>query len=161
MNWFHVSLLFHFIGVGMIFTLLFAGPIIEANFRWENDVRMKKHAAKLLRSIGLLSPFGALVLILSGIGNMISKQITVGDLFGSAAWLGLKLLFFIVLLGIGMVISPKTARERAMLLDQMNQINPPEDANQKMDSINSKQTIFFLVNWVLVIIIVLLSLFKP
>lgn len=161
MDWLHVSLLFHLIGVGMIFTLLFAGPIIEANFRWENDIRMKQHAAKILRSVGLLSPFGALVLILSGIGNMISLHITFGDLFGSAAWLGLKLLFFIVLLGIGMVLSPKTARQRAMILDQMNQINPPEDAGQKMDSLNSKQTLFFLANWILVIIIVLLTLFKP
>lgn len=161
MNWFHVSLFFHLLGVGMIFTLLFAGPIIEANFRWENDIRMKQHAAKMLRSVGLLSPFGALVLILSGIGNMIFLHITVGDLFTSAGWLGLKLIFFIVLLGIGMAVSPKTARQRAMLLDQMNQINPPEDANEKMEELNSKQTTFFVVNWVLVIIIVLLTLFKP
>ncbi len=161
MNWFNISLFFHLVGVGMIFTLLFAGPIVEANFRWENDIRMKQHAAKMLRSIGLLSPFGALVLILSGIGNMISLHMTVGDLFGSAWWLGLKLLVFIVLLGIGMAVSPKTARQRAMLLDQMNQINPPEDANDKMESINSKQTIFFVANWVLVVIIVLLTIFKP
>ncbi len=161
MNWFHVSLFFHLIGVGMIFTLLLAGPIIEANFRWENDIRMKQHAAKMLRSVGLLSPFGALVLILSGIGNMVFLHITVGNLFGSAAWLGLKLLVFIVLLAIGMVISPKTARQRAMLLDQMNQINPPEDAGEKMESLNSKQTLFFLANWILVVVIVLLTLFKP
>lgn len=160
MNWFHISLFFHLLGVGMIFTLLFAGPIIEANFRWENDVRMKQHAAKMLRSVGLLSPFGALVLILSGIGNMIFLNITFGDLFGSAAWLGLKLILFIVLLGIGMVFSPKSARQRAMLLDQMNQINPPEDANDKMEALNSKQTTFFLINWVLVVGIVLLTLFK-
>ncbi len=161
MNWFHVSLFFHLLGVGMIFTLLFAGPIIEANFRWENDIRMKQHAAKMLRSVGLLSPFGALVLILSGIGNMIFLHITVGDLFTSAGWLGLKLIFFIVLLGIGMAVSPKTARQRAMLLDQMNQINPPEDATEKLEALNSKQTLFFVINWVLVVIIVLLTLFKP
>ena len=29
MNWLTVSLFFHLIGVGMIFTLLFAGPIVE------------------------------------------------------------------------------------------------------------------------------------
>ena len=92
---------------------------------------------------------------------MIFLHITFGDLFTSAGWLGLKLIFFIILLGIGMAVSPKTARHRAMLLDQMNQINPPEDANDKMEALNSKQTVFFLVNWVLVIIIVLLTLFKP
>lgn len=161
MNWFHISLFFHLIGVGMIFTLLFAGPIIEANFRWENDIRMKQHAAKMLRSVGLLSPFGALVLILSGVGNMIFLHISFGDLFGSAGWLGIKLIFFAVLLGIGMAVSPKTARQRAMLLDQMNQINPPEDANERMEALNSKQTVFYVANWALVIIIVLLTLFKP
>ncbi len=161
MNWFHISLFFHLLGVGMIFTLLFAGPIIEANFRWENDVRMKQHAAKMLRSVGLLSPFGALVLILSGIGNMIFLKITVGALFGEYAWLGVKLLLFILLLGIGMVFSPKAARQRALLLDQMNQINPPEDANDRMEALNSKQTMFFVANWALVVVIVLLSLFKP
>lgn len=161
MDWFHISLFFHLLGVGMIFTLLFAGPIIEANFRWENDIRMKQHAAKMLRSVGLLSPFGALVLILSGIGNMIFLKINVGDLFGADAWLGIKLFFFIILLGIGMVVSPKTARQRAMLLDQMNQINPPEDASDKLEALNSKQTVFYVLNWTLVIIIVLITLFKP
>jgi uncharacterized membrane protein SirB2 len=161
MDWFHISLFFHLLGVGMIFTLLFAGPIIEANFRWENDIRMKQHSAKMLRSVGLLSPFGALVLILSGIGNMIFLNINIGDLFGAYAWLGIKLFFFIILLGIGMVVSPKTARQRAMLLDQMNQINPPEDANDKLEALNSKQTVFFVLNWVLVVIIVLITLFKP
>ena len=161
MNWLAVSLFFHLIGVGMIFTLLFAGPITEANFRWENDLRMKEHAAKLLRSIGLLSPFGALVLILSGIANMVVRNITFANLFGSAAWLGMKLVIFIVLLAMGMVMSPKTARARAMLLDQMNQLNPPEDVNDKMAALNSKQTLFFLLNWVLVLVILLLTLFKP
>lgn len=158
MNWIAISLLFHLIGVGMIFTLLFAGPIIEANFRWENDLRMKQHSAKLLRSVGLLSPFGALVLILSGIANMIVLNIGFANLFGSAAWLGLKILAFIVLLVIGMVVSPRTARERAILLDQMNQINPPEDINEKTAALNSKQTIFFVLNWVLVVIILILTM---
>lgn len=158
MNWIAISLFFHLVGVGMIFTLLFAGPIIEANFRWENDLRMKQHAAKLLRSVGLLSPFGALVLILSGIANMIVLNITFADLFGSAAWLGIKILSFIVLLVIGMVVSPKTARQRAILLDQMNQLNPPEDINDKTAALNGKQTIFFVLNWALVVVILLLTL---
>ncbi len=161
MTWLYVSLMFHLIGVGMIFTLLFAGPIIEANFRWENDIRMKQHSAKLLRSVGLLSPFGALVLTLSGIGNMVSLHIGFGDLFGSAWWLGLKLILFVILLAIGMVISPKIARQRAMLLDQINQINPPEDSSEKLDVLNGRQTVFFLVNWVLVLLIILLTIFKP
>jgi uncharacterized membrane protein SirB2 len=168
MNWLAVSLLFHLIGVGMIFTLLFAGPIIEGNFRWENDLRMKQHSARLLRSVGLLSPFGALVLILSGIGNMIALGITFGDLFWRAGWLGIKLLIFIVLLVMGMAWSPKTARQRAILLEQMGQSNPPvedparsEDVNDKMSLLNSKQTIFFLLNWILVVLILLLTLFKP
>ena len=161
MNWLFVSLFFHLIGVGMIFTLLFAGPIIEANFRWENDVRAKVHAAKLLRNIGLLSPFGALVLILSGIGNMITLNITIWDLFGKAWWLALKLLIFIALLIMGMVISPKTAKARAMLLDQLNQLNPPEDANSQLSVLNSRQTGLFILNWVLVLVIILLTIIKP
>ncbi len=159
MNWVAISLFFHLIGVGMIFTLLFAGPILEANFRWENDLRMKQHAAKLLRSVGLLSPFGALVLILSGIANMIVLNITFADLFGRAAWLGLKILVFIVLLVMGMVVSPKTARARAILLDEMNQLNPPEDVNDRTAVLNRKQTVFYILNWVFVIAILLLTLY--
>ncbi|MGB9592323.1 MAG: hypothetical protein ACPL1K_07385, partial [Candidatus Kryptoniota bacterium] len=75
-SWLTMSIVFHLVGAGMIFTVLLAGPIVEANFRWENDVRMKQHAAKLLRSIGLLSPFGALILVLSGITNMVILDIT-------------------------------------------------------------------------------------
>ena len=161
MNWFTVSLFFHLIGVGMIFTLLFAGPIIETNFRWENDINMKRHSAKLLRNIGLLSPFGALVLMLSGIGNMIFREITFVNLFGSTAWLGMKLMIFIVLLIMGMALSPKTARQRAILLEQMSQPDPPDDINEELSALNKKQTIFFLINWILVITILLLTLFKP
>ncbi len=161
MNWFDISLLFHLVGVGMIFTLLFAGPVIESNFRWENDVRMKQHSAKLLRSVGLLSPFGALVLMISGIGNMVTLEITFGNLFGSAAWLGIKLLIFIALLAMGMALSPKTARERLLLLEHMSQPNPPEDAEDRMNALNSRQTLFFAANWILVLAILFLTLFKP
>lgn len=161
MGWSTISLLFHLIGVGMIFTLLFAGPIIESNFRWESDVRMKQHSAKLLRNVGLLSPFGALVLVISGIGNMVAMDITFANLFGSAAWLGLKLVAFIVLLAMGMAISPRTARQRLILLEHLSQPNPPEDVYDKMTSLNKKQTIFFLANWGLVLAILLLTLFKP
>jgi len=161
MDWFFVSMVFHLVGVGMIFTLLFAGPILESNFRWENDIRMKQHTAKLMRSVGLLSPFGALVLILSGIGNMITLQISFGDLFGTSWWLGLKLLIFIVLLAMGMIVSPKTARERAMLIDQTNQLNPPEDINEKLSAVNRRQTLFYSLNWALVLIILILTIFKP
>jgi uncharacterized membrane protein SirB2 len=161
MTWFTISLLFHLVGVGMIFTLLFAGPIIESNFRWESDIRMKQHSAKILRNIGLLSPFGALVLVISGIGNMVALEITFANLFGSAAWLGMKLLLFIVLLAMGMVLSPKTARQRLVLLEHLSQPNPPEDIDDKMDSLNKRQTTFFAINWALVLLILLLTLFKP
>ncbi|MGO9480863.1 MAG: hypothetical protein ACLP05_03660 [Candidatus Kryptoniota bacterium] len=168
MNWFALSLFFHLIGVGMIFTLLFAGPIIETNFRWENDISMKRHSAKLLRNIGLLSPFGALVLILSGIGNMNIRGITFWDLFGSYAWLGIKLVLFIVLLIMGMALSPKTARQRALIIEKMDQPGPPaedstqsEDIGDQMNSLNKRQTIFFATNWVLVLLILILTLFKP
>jgi uncharacterized membrane protein SirB2 len=160
MNWFALLLFFHLIGVGMIFTLLFAGPTIQANFKWENDIAMKRHSAKLLRNVGLLSPFGALVLILSGIGNMVATKITFTDLFGSASWLGIKLILFIVLLALGMALSPKMALERANLLEQMSQPNPPDDANDKLSHLNKKQTNFFVINWILVIAILLLTLFK-
>jgi len=161
MNWNSISLVFHLVGIGMIFTLLFAGPVIEFNFRWENDVRMKQHSAKLLRNIGLLSPFGALVLVISGIGNMVSLQIKFADLFGKASWLGIKLLLFIILLAMGMALSPKMARQRAALLEQLSQSNPPDDVGDKLYSLNKRQTIFFAANWILVLSILILTLFKP
>ncbi len=161
MDWLYISLFFHLVGVGMIFTLLLAGPIVESNYRWENDIRMKQHATKMLRNIGLLSPFGALVLVLSGIANMIVLNITFVDLFGSDFWLGLKILLFVVLLVMGMAISPKIAKQRALLLDQMSQQSPPEDVNDKLTSLNGEQTLFFVADWVLVIAILLLTLFKP
>ncbi len=161
MNWSEVSLLFHLIGVGMIFTLLFAGPIIEANFRWENDISMKRHSAKLLRNIGLLSPFGALVLIISGIGNMVLRNITFSDLFGSAAWLGFKLIIFIVLLAMGMAMSPKIAKQRMMILEHLSESEPPEDAEDKLNALNKRQTLFLVLNWLLVLLILVLTLSRP
>jgi hypothetical protein len=60
-----------------------------------------------------------------------------------------------------MAWSPKTARQRQLLLEHLSQPNPPEDIDDRMDSLNKRQTTFFVVNWVLVVIILLLTLFKP
>ncbi|MGC8595507.1 MAG: hypothetical protein ACP5US_06650 [Candidatus Kryptoniota bacterium] len=161
-SWLTMSIVFHLVGAGMIFTVLLAGPIVEANFRWENDVRMKQHAAKLLRSIGLLSPFGALILVLSGITNMVILDITFASLFGgSATWLGVKLILFVILLIIGMTVNPKISRQRAAVLDQMTQINPPESGTDTLASLNARQTISFLFQWIIVVLILLLTIVRP
>ena len=122
MNWFTLSLFFHLIGVGMIFTLLFAGPIIETNFRWENDISMKRHSAKLLRNIGLLSPFGALVLMLSGIGNMIVLNITFWKFIRKLgmAWNKTRVLHRSACHGNGIKSENGTSAMRA-LLEQLSQ----------------------------------------
>jgi uncharacterized membrane protein SirB2 len=160
MNWFALSLFIHLIGIGMIFTLLFAGPVIHANFKWENDLNLKRHSARLLRAVGLISPYGALVLILSGIGNMVAVQISFSDLFGKAYWLGVKLLLFAILLGLGMILSPKMARQRASLLEELGQANRSDDVDEKLSALNKKQTRFFVVNWILVSAISLLTFFN-
>ena len=154
----HVSLLLHFIGIGMLFTTLFAGWILEGQYRKAADWTARAFVLKLLRPIGLLSPVSILLLLLSGIGNMTLGLTTYTIV--SDTWLTCKLAVFVVAATSGVFFGIRGAK-RSKLVAAMASGSPPAGTEASIKAIDTLQKLFLVVQSALVLIILTLSIVKP
>ena len=154
----HYSLLVHFVGIGMIFTTIFAGWILTSQYKRAADWNAKGMHVRSLRAIGLLSPIGVLLMLVSGIGNMTlgPRQYT---LF-SDAWLSTKLVFFVVLAALGVFFGVKSGR-RTKLVHHLAAGSAPEGAEKSIRALDRQQRWFYILEAVLLLIILMLSIVKP
>ena len=155
---FHVSLLIHFVGVGMIFTTIFAGWILNNQYKRAGEWSAKAQYLKSLRAVGLLSPLGVLVLLLSGIGNM-----TLGPLqytLFSDSWLSMKLVFFLLLAAAGVFFGIKSSR-RTRLVIKIAEDPSPAAVEEKIHALDEQQRWFSIIQTVLLLMILILSIVKP
>jgi len=154
----HYSLLLHFIGLGLIFTTIFGGWILTGQYKRSKDWSTKVLHVRSLRAIGLLSPIGVLIMLVSGIGNM-----TLGPyhytLF-SDAWLSTKLVFFVVLAGLGVFFGIRGGR-RSKLVHHVAAGSAPEGAEDSIRALDRQQRWSYVVQAVLLLIILGLSIVKP
>ncbi len=154
----HISLLLHFIGIGMLFTTLLAGWILEGAYRKAPDWPSRAFILKLLRPLGLLSPASIFLLLLSGIGNM-TLSYTPYTLF-SDTWLTLKLAIFVVAAVSGVVFGIRSA-QRARLVGSMTAGSPPAGTEASIKSMDAMQRLFLVVQAIFILIILTLSIVKP
>ncbi len=152
----HLSLLVHLIGLGMISTLLFAGPVLEKRFQAVEDVNAKLELQKILRTIGLLSPLAVAVLLISGIGNMLYG----GYGLFSSGWLTAKIIFFAIAVVNGAVMGARGGK-RGKLIQQLVRGEVSGNAAEEIQAMNKQQLMFYRVQTLLILIIVILSVFKP
>ena len=152
----HVSLLVHFIGIGMIFTSLFGGWIVTGHYRKAADWKTKAAMLRVLRPIGLFSPAAIVVMIVSGFGNM--------GLLGygvfTAAWLSAKLVFFLIMAVAGVIGGVKGGR-RGKLVAQMAEGSAPEGSERVIASLDKQQRLFSAFQAIILLIILVLSIVKP
>lgn len=151
-----ISLLFHILGIGMILTTILGGWIVDAKYRKASDWGTKLILLGVLRPIGLLSPISVLVMLLTGATNMH----LVGLGLFSAAWLTLKLVFFVLMVISGVLSGIKGTR-RTKLVTQFAAGNPPANGETALRSLDNQQRVFFIVQMVLLLIIISLSLIRP
>jgi uncharacterized membrane protein len=152
----HVSLLVHLIGVGLIFTTLFGGFILEMKFRRAKDPATAQLILKLIRPIGLLSPLSIVVMLLSGTANM---HLTGMGLF-SASWLTLKLVLFALAAISGVLFGIKGSR-RAAIVSRLAGGETPDVSERTLRTLNRQQLIFYVVQTVLILAILTLSIVRP
>jgi uncharacterized membrane protein len=154
----YYSLLVHFVGLGMIFTTLFAGWILTSQYRRSKEWGVKIAHLKSLRAIGLLSPIGVLIMLISGIGNM-----TLGPhpytLF-SDAWLSMKLVLFVFLVVAGVVAGIRSGR-RTKLVHQVAQGTAPDKAEEPIRALDRQLRWFYILEAILLLGILALSIAKP
>ncbi|MEE9225721.1 MAG: DUF2269 family protein [Bacteroidota bacterium] len=150
-------LLLHYIGMGILLTSIIAAPIFERNIRKASEKIVALTYQRLFRQIGLLSPFGSLIVLLSGIGNMYFDGYTVF----SHGWLTAKIILFAVLVVNGGMVNPPLMRKRTALIEQMVEGNTRENAEEILAKYNRQQSTFLLVQTVVIIVILYLAVFKP
>lgn len=155
---FHYSMLIHFVGLGLIFTTIFAGWILAGQYKRAKDWSGKTLHVKSLRAIGLLSPIGVVVMLFSGIGNMTLGPHTY-TIF-SDAWLSTKLVFYVVLAGVGVFFGIKGGK-RGKLVHQVASGTAPESAEKTIRALDRQQRWFYALEAILLLIILVLSIVKP
>jgi len=149
-----VTLFFHFIGIGILCTTLVAGLMLNMQYHRAPDLKSKGLILRSMKPIGLLSPVGSLIMLISGIGNMNVLGYTLLDLPG---WLAYKIIFY-VLAAISGILFGITSGKRGKLIQAMNSGNAPENAEQTLRGYERQIWLFYPVIAILFIIILLLSI---
>lgn len=151
-----VTLLLHMIGLGMLFTTVYAGWLLNVQYKKADDWNTRAIILKNLRPIGLLSPIAVLIMLISGIGNM--HAIHYG-LF-SERWLTLKILFFIVASGLGIYMGIVGAK-RGKLVAQIAGGTAPQGSDIVAQQLASRQNVLAIVQFLVLLLILVLTIFKP
>jgi hypothetical protein len=154
-----VTFLFHLVGFGVLFTALLGGYIVDRKLRRQTEYNLKLNSAQIARAIGLLSPVAAIVLLATGIGNIHNRYIDTTLNWYDEGWLVAKIIVFAILVFNGMIYGPRLTRNRAKLIKALSEQSAPANAEEMMRSYNTQITLFYLVQTVFLLLILLLSVF--
>ena len=149
-----IILYFHFIGLGLFVTLNVAGIILHRHYRKAPDLAAKAVILRAGKSVGLISPFAVVLMLITGIGNMHELGLGILD----AGWLTAKIIFFAIAIISGVLISIQ-AGKRGKLVGQMIAGGAPADADAKLAGLDRQIFLGHVVMPILLTIIVLLSIY--
>jgi hypothetical protein len=156
MEWYYVSMMLHFIGIGLVCAGLFAGWIILARFRKTSEWTTRVHILRLLRPINFFLPAGGAVLILSGIGNLV----WIGYGLSLPVWLQTKLAVFGAAVITG-IFGDIKAKQYTRLVGEFASGNAPAKTPDSIATIDLLTRILYVVQTIFLVIILLLSIAKP
>jgi hypothetical protein len=153
-----INFLFHIIGFGLLFTALAGGWILERRIRAEKDLNLKLLITKINRRFGLLSIIASVVLLFTGIVNIINRYGDQVDLWNTSGWLIAKIILFAFLLVNGAVFGPILLRRRTKFILAISGKSEGEDTEIDFKILNKSISTFYLVQFLLLIIILYLSI---
>ncbi len=150
---------FHIVGVGLVFVVVVGGWLIHRKIVKEKDPHLKLYVSQSGRIVGIMSPFVALLLLLTGIGNIYNRDLGTDLHWYSEGWLVAKIIFFAVFVVNGALFGAILARKRNVLLRTIDEHNAPPDAEATLGNYNRQFMWHYLVQFLLLTIILLLSTF--
>lgn len=150
------SMLFHYIGIGLIFAALLGGWILNTVYDNAGNYHAKLIILKSLRRIGLISPAAILVLLVTGGANMYYTSYS----FSNAPWLTTKVIVFLIAATLGSVFGARGAK-RAVLVSSLADGNAVEGAAVQLQTIDRQQRLFYMFQSIMILAILILSVFKP
>lgn len=142
----------HLIGFGILSATIVGGWILDRKLRAQSDLPSKLLVGSISKSIELLSPIAAILLLGSGIANIFFRYADPLGQWFSEGWLVFKLILFVVLLLNGMVFGPKLIRTRLKI------VQSKEADQSRLHAINNQITLFYITQTLFVLIILLVSL---
>jgi len=151
------AFIFHLLGFGLITTSLAAGWILERRIRTTNDWNQKLLLLSASRSIGLLSPIASLLMLITGIVNIINVFGTSPRVLFSVGWLDAKIILFAFMLVNGAVFGPILSRKRTKLIQSLAAQSAPADAEETVNIYGKNISTFYFVQSLLLLIILFLS----
>jgi hypothetical protein len=152
----HYLLFFHLIGFGILFSTVLAGWILHHQYMGASDYTAKRIILESLRPIGLLSPLAILVMLVTGIGNMHVRGLGIF----TEPWLSTKIVFFLLAATTG-VFSGIQSSKRRKLLAQVFDGKAPAGSVERVAALDRQTRLFFIIQFVLLLIILVLSIVKP
>ncbi len=152
----HILLLIHLLGFAALFTATVGGWILHSNYRNANDLQSKILLLKALKPFGVLSPIALLVMIGSGIGNMI--YFGIGPL--SEHWISAKLVLVAVLLVNGVIFGQRSVRRGKLLMELANG-DTSEATRTSVASLDNQIRVFYFVQFVLLLLVLALAVVRP
>jgi uncharacterized membrane protein SirB2 len=152
----HYLMFFHLIGFGMFFSVVLAGWILHHKYLNAGDNRTKGVLLGTMRPIGLLSPLAILIMLVTGIGNMHIRGL---GLF-SEPWLSTKIVFFLLASVNGIYFGARSGRRRK-LVAQLENGTAAAGTDARIAAFDRQMRIFYIVQCVLLLTILVLSIVKP
>ncbi len=154
-----ISFFLHLVAFGLLTTTVVSGFLIDRKFRKETDHRLRLTIAGIARTIGLLSPVAAMLLLFTGIGNIHNRFIEPEMRWYTEGWLVAKIILYVVMVLNGMVYGPRLTRGRLKLLNTMADQSAPANADTTLRSLNRQITLFYFVQTLLLLLVVYISVF--
>jgi hypothetical protein len=153
------NFLLHLIGFALVTASLLVGWIIEKRIRSEQDPSLKLALLKINRTIGLLTPVAAVIILVTGIVNIFSLYPYDPMIWHSQGWLMGKVILFIFLVVNGGLFGPLIGRKRSKLISDMIDDKAPSDAKKILHIYDKNVSTFYLVQSLLLLVILYLSVF--
>ncbi len=153
------SFFFHIIAVGFVFVIVVGGWAFNRKIVQEKDFRQQLYLSSWARTLGLLSPFVTLALLVTGIGNIYNRYLGSDLHWYSEGWLVAKLIFFVILVVNGSVFGAMLSRKRALLLQTISEQRAPQNADSILRGFNRQFSWHYLVQFLLLAFIIFLSTF--
>jgi len=159
MNFYLISRFIHFIGIGLLATSNFGGWIIHNKYLKEDNLNNQFQLLKVLKIIGLLSPIASGIMIFSGISNLLGLGFSLNAQIFSVRWIMEKLTLFAIALIYGTIMAIRSAK-RGKLVASMVAGNAVPEAFFQKERYDKSAKIFFIIQSVLFLAILLRSVFK-
>lgn len=153
------SFFFHIVAVGFLFVIVFGGWAFNRKIVREKDLQLQLYISNWSRSIGILSPFVALVLLVTGIGNIYNRELGTTLHWYNEGWLVAKLIFFVIIVVNGSTVAALLGRKRTSLFRAISENNAPANSEELLKSYNRQFGWHYLVQFLLLAIIIYLSTF--